>query len=158
MTRIYIDCGIHDQVPRRAPRLERHRALRRALARRQDLHRRSGPVDHGSRHRGEVQHQALARGLRVRFVSGAFFVWRAAVLISAPLYLGISTTCKLCCIPPLRRGAECSFANRSCPSPPVGVVSTKQQREKYRQRLLTAFEPHYHPDHSVPRFVFPLSC
>ncbi|KAK0506225.1 DENN domain-containing protein [Armillaria luteobubalina] len=38
----------------------------------------------------------------------------------------------------------------SCPSPPAGVVSTKQQREKYRQRLLAAFESHYHPDHSVP--------
>ncbi|KAK0208211.1 DENN domain-containing protein [Desarmillaria ectypa] len=38
----------------------------------------------------------------------------------------------------------------SCPSPPAGVVSTKQQREKYRQRLLAAFEAHYHPDHSVP--------
>ncbi|KAG2350349.1 hypothetical protein BDR05DRAFT_899202 [Suillus weaverae] len=38
----------------------------------------------------------------------------------------------------------------SCPSPPPGVVSAKQQRDKYRQRLLIAFEPHYHPDHSVP--------
>ncbi|KAH7883590.1 DENN domain-containing protein [Phlebopus sp. FC_14] len=38
----------------------------------------------------------------------------------------------------------------SCPSPPLGVVSTKQQRDRYRQRLLAAFEPHYHPDHSVP--------
>ncbi|KIK93749.1 hypothetical protein PAXRUDRAFT_786486 [Paxillus rubicundulus Ve08.2h10] len=38
----------------------------------------------------------------------------------------------------------------SCPSPPPGIVSTKQQREKYRQRLLAAFEPHYHPDHGVP--------
>ncbi|KAI9572960.1 DENN domain-containing protein [Boletus coccyginus] len=38
----------------------------------------------------------------------------------------------------------------SCPSPPPGIVSTKQQREKYRQRLLAAFEPHYHPDHSIP--------
>ncbi|KAG6911964.1 hypothetical protein DXG01_000212 [Tephrocybe rancida] len=38
----------------------------------------------------------------------------------------------------------------SCPSPPAGVVSVKQQRDKYRQRLLTAFESHYHPDHSVP--------
>jgi EEF1A N-terminal glycine/lysine methyltransferase len=44
----------------------------------------------------------------------------------------------------------------NCSNPPVGVVSTKQQREKYRQRLLLAFEPHYHPDHSVPRFV--LQC
>ncbi|KAI6047633.1 DENN domain-containing protein [Pisolithus marmoratus] len=38
----------------------------------------------------------------------------------------------------------------SCPSPPPGVVSAKQQRDKYRQRLLSAFEPHYHPDHCVP--------
>ncbi|KAF9459896.1 AEX-3 domain-containing protein [Collybia nuda] len=38
----------------------------------------------------------------------------------------------------------------SCPSPPVGAVSVKQQREKYRQKLLAAFESHYHPDHSVP--------
>lgn len=38
----------------------------------------------------------------------------------------------------------------SCPSPPPGVVSSKQQRDKYRQRLLSAFEPHYHPDHCVP--------
>jgi hypothetical protein len=27
-----------------------------------------------------------------------------------------------------------------------------QQREKYRQKLLAAFESHYHPDHSVPRY------
>ncbi|KAK7058963.1 hypothetical protein VNI00_001587 [Paramarasmius palmivorus] len=38
----------------------------------------------------------------------------------------------------------------SCPSPPPGCVSTKQQREKYRQRILTAFDSHYHPDHSIP--------
>ncbi|KAI0296199.1 hypothetical protein BC826DRAFT_908484 [Russula brevipes] len=37
-----------------------------------------------------------------------------------------------------------------CASPPAGVVSMKQQREKYRQRLLSAFDSHYHPDHSVP--------
>ncbi|TFK30441.1 DENN domain-containing protein [Coprinopsis marcescibilis] len=38
----------------------------------------------------------------------------------------------------------------SCPSPPPGIISTKQQRDKYRQRLLAAFESHYHPDHCVP--------
>ncbi|KIY71624.1 hypothetical protein CYLTODRAFT_441142 [Cylindrobasidium torrendii FP15055 ss-10] len=38
----------------------------------------------------------------------------------------------------------------SCPSPPPGVVSVKAQREKYRARLQTAFDAHYHPDHSVP--------
>ena len=42
---------------------------------------------------------------------------------------------------------------RNCASPPSGVVSQKQQRDKYRQRLLTAFDIHYHPDHSVPRSV-----
>lgn len=26
----------------------------------------------------------------------------------------------------------------------------KAQRDKYRQRILAAFEPHYHPDHCVP--------
>src|SRR5258707_15343378 len=30
----------------------------------------------------------------------------------------------------------------------------KQQREKYRQRLLSAFDSHYHPDHSVPRYGY----
>ncbi|EAU93109.1 DENN domain-containing protein [Coprinopsis cinerea okayama7 len=38
----------------------------------------------------------------------------------------------------------------SCPSPPPGVISTKQQRDKYRQRLIAAFESHYHPDHCIP--------
>lgn len=38
----------------------------------------------------------------------------------------------------------------SCASPPPGSISTKQQRDKYRQKLLAAFEPHYHPDHCVP--------
>ncbi|KAF7306924.1 DENN domain-containing protein [Mycena indigotica] len=41
----------------------------------------------------------------------------------------------------------------SCPSPPAGAVSVKQQREKYRQKLLAAFDSHYHPDHSIPRRV-----
>ncbi|KAJ3760366.1 DENN domain-containing protein [Lentinula raphanica] len=40
--------------------------------------------------------------------------------------------------------------SRNCMSPPAGCVSTKQQREKYRQRLQTAFDQHYHPDHSIP--------
>ena len=43
--------------------------------------------------------------------------------------------------------------NRSCLTPPAGIVSVKKQRELYRQRLLAAFDPHYHPDHGVPRLV-----
>ncbi|KAG6900135.1 hypothetical protein C0993_002480 [Termitomyces sp. T159_Od127] len=38
----------------------------------------------------------------------------------------------------------------SCPVPPSGVISMRHQRDKYRQRLLAAFDSHYHPDHSVP--------
>ncbi|KAF7784321.1 hypothetical protein Agabi119p4_486 [Agaricus bisporus var. burnettii] len=38
----------------------------------------------------------------------------------------------------------------SCSSPPVGFVSQKQQRDRFRQRLLAAFEGHYHPDHCIP--------
>ena len=38
----------------------------------------------------------------------------------------------------------------NCSAPPAGSVSTKTQRDKYRQRILAAFEPHYHPDHCVP--------
>ncbi|KAF8622463.1 hypothetical protein AX15_006984 [Amanita polypyramis BW_CC] len=38
----------------------------------------------------------------------------------------------------------------NCASPPPGVVSQKLQRDRYRQKLLAAFDIHYHPDHSVP--------
>ena len=55
------------------------------------------------------------------------------------------------------RRALSNCSRRSCPSPPLNAISVKQQREKYRQRLLAAFEPHYHPDHSVPRSPFFLS-
>ena len=38
----------------------------------------------------------------------------------------------------------------NCATPPSGAVSTKQQRDKYRQIVLTAFGPNYHSDHGVP--------
>ncbi|TRM66313.1 AEX-3 domain-containing protein [Schizophyllum amplum] len=43
----------------------------------------------------------------------------------------------------------------NCSSPPPNAISSKQQREKYRQRLLAAFQDgsgqySYHPDHCVP--------
>ena len=38
----------------------------------------------------------------------------------------------------------------NCATPPPGAVSTKQQRDKYRQIILTAFGPNYHSDHGVP--------
>ena len=38
----------------------------------------------------------------------------------------------------------------NCSTPPSGVVSTKQQRDKYRQIILAAFGINYHSDHGVP--------
>ncbi|QRV76710.1 DENN (AEX-3) domain protein [Ceratobasidium sp. AG-Ba] len=38
----------------------------------------------------------------------------------------------------------------NCASPPSGVVSTKQQRDKLRKILLGAFDQFYHPDNAVP--------
>ncbi|KAL5535522.1 hypothetical protein ACEPAF_3616 [Sanghuangporus sanghuang] len=38
----------------------------------------------------------------------------------------------------------------NCASPPPGCISVKQQRDRYRQKLLGAFGEYYHPDHSVP--------
>ncbi|KAG8741009.1 hypothetical protein FRC10_003468 [Ceratobasidium sp. 414] len=38
----------------------------------------------------------------------------------------------------------------NCSSPPNGVVSTKQQRDKLRKILLGAFDQFYHPDNTVP--------
>ncbi len=49
----------------------------------------------------------------------------------------------------MRLYSDINYLN--CASPPPGVVSTKQHRDRYRQKLLAAFEPHYHPDHCVPR-------
>ncbi|KAH8120321.1 AEX-3 domain-containing protein [Phellopilus nigrolimitatus] len=38
----------------------------------------------------------------------------------------------------------------SCAAPPPGCLSVRQQRDKYRAKLLSAFGEFYHPDHSVP--------
>ncbi|KZT44375.1 hypothetical protein SISSUDRAFT_976953 [Sistotremastrum suecicum HHB10207 ss-3] len=38
----------------------------------------------------------------------------------------------------------------TCSSPPPNSISIKQQREKYKQKLLAAFDTYYHPDHGVP--------
>ncbi|EIW86716.1 hypothetical protein CONPUDRAFT_46402 [Coniophora puteana RWD-64-598 SS2] len=68
-----------------------------------------------------------------------------------PWILGLATEARYA----IRPGPEVCVVDLdinylSCSSPPPGIVSQKQQRERYRQRLLAAFEPHYHPDHSVP--------
>ncbi|KAG8906211.1 hypothetical protein FRB99_007356 [Tulasnella sp. 403] len=38
----------------------------------------------------------------------------------------------------------------NCPSPPPGAISVKQQRDKFRKMLLSAFDQYFHPDHGVP--------
>lgn len=68
-----------------------------------------------------------------------------------PWILGLATEARYC----IRPSSEVCVVDLdinylSCPSPPPGVISTKQQREKYRQKLMSAFDAHYHPDHSVP--------
>ncbi|KAJ7293573.1 DENN domain-containing protein [Mycena rebaudengoi] len=63
-----------------------------------------------------------------------------------PWIMGLATEARYS----IRPAPEVCVCDLSCPSPPPGAVSVNQQREKYRQKLLAAFESHYHPDHSVP--------
>ncbi|KIP11944.1 hypothetical protein PHLGIDRAFT_98631 [Phlebiopsis gigantea 11061_1 CR5-6] len=68
-----------------------------------------------------------------------------------PWIMGLATEARYAVRPPPEVcivDLDINYLN--CSSPPAGSVSTKQQRDKYRQKLLTAFEPHYHPDHCVP--------
>ncbi|PCH33648.1 hypothetical protein WOLCODRAFT_112226 [Wolfiporia cocos MD-104 SS10] len=68
-----------------------------------------------------------------------------------PWIIGLATEARYCVrAPPEVCVVDLDINYLNCAAPPPGVVSTKQQRERYRQRLLAAFEPHYHPDHSVP--------
>ena len=86
-------------------------------------------MDHGSCHRSTLRCAPAARGLHRRSVS------------QAPAHQDLPLLTQI-----LQR--DINYLN--CASPPPGSVSTKQQRDKYRQKLLAAFEPHYHPDHCVP--------
>nr|GAT44186.1 predicted protein [Mycena chlorophos] len=63
-----------------------------------------------------------------------------------PWIMGLATEARYS----VRPAPEICVVDLSCPSPPPGAVSVKQQREKYRQKLLAAFDSHYHPDHSIP--------
>jgi len=38
----------------------------------------------------------------------------------------------------------------SCAAPSPGAVSSKQQRDRYRKVLLSAFDAYFHPDYSIP--------
>ncbi|KAJ3575632.1 hypothetical protein NP233_g967 [Leucocoprinus birnbaumii] len=68
-----------------------------------------------------------------------------------PWIIGLSTEARYSVRPPPEVCVcDLDINYLSCPSPPVGSVSQKQQRDKYRQRLLAAFEGHYHPDHCIP--------
>ena len=38
----------------------------------------------------------------------------------------------------------------SCAAPPLGYVSSKGTRDRYRRQLQTAFDAYWHPDCSIP--------
>ncbi|KAH9004017.1 hypothetical protein EDB86DRAFT_2886260 [Lactarius hatsudake] len=63
-----------------------------------------------------------------------------------PWILGLATEARYS----IRAPPEVCICDLTCASLQPGIVSIKQQRERYRQRLLSAFDSHYHPDHSVP--------
>ncbi|KAH9849744.1 AEX-3 domain-containing protein [Lenzites betulinus] len=68
-----------------------------------------------------------------------------------PWIIGLATEARYAMRPPPEVcvvDLDINYLN--CAAPPPGTVSVKQQRERFRQKLLAAFEPHYHPDHSVP--------
>ncbi|KAI0669882.1 AEX-3 domain-containing protein [Trametes maxima] len=68
-----------------------------------------------------------------------------------PWIIGLATEARYAIRPPPEVcvvDLDINYLN--CSAPPPGVVSVKQQRDRFRQRLLAAFEPHYHPDHCVP--------
>ncbi|KZT02704.1 uncharacterized protein LAESUDRAFT_684942, partial [Laetiporus sulphureus 93-53] len=68
-----------------------------------------------------------------------------------PWIMGLATEARYCVRPPPEVCAvDLDINYLNCPAPPAGIVSIKQQRDRYRQKLLAAFEPHYHPDHCVP--------
>ncbi|KAF8274091.1 hypothetical protein EI94DRAFT_1768939 [Lactarius quietus] len=62
-----------------------------------------------------------------------------------PWILGLATEARYS----IRPMPEVCICDLTCASLQSGIVSIKQQRERYRQRLLSAFDPHYHSDHSV---------
>ncbi|KAI0094887.1 AEX-3 domain-containing protein [Irpex rosettiformis] len=68
-----------------------------------------------------------------------------------PWIMGLATEARYSVrVPPEVCLVDLDINYLNCSAPPPGSVSSKTQRDKYRQRILTAFEPHYHPDHCVP--------
>ncbi|KAI0825117.1 AEX-3 domain-containing protein [Trametes gibbosa] len=68
-----------------------------------------------------------------------------------PWIIGLATEARYAMRPPSEVcvvDLDINYLN--CAAPPPGTVSVKQQRDRFRQKLLSAFEPHYHPDHCVP--------
>ncbi|KAI0814978.1 AEX-3 domain-containing protein [Irpex lacteus] len=68
-----------------------------------------------------------------------------------PWIMGLATEARYSVrVPPEVCLVDLDINYLNCAAPPSGSVSMKAQRDKYRQRILAAFEPHYHPDHCVP--------
>lgn len=69
-----------------------------------------------------------------------------------PWIMGVATEARYAMrLPPEVCVCDLDVNYVSCPSPPPGVVSVKQQRDKYRQRLIQAFDGHYKPDNCIPK-------
>ena len=99
------------------------------------------------------------RSTSMTLVRGSWVLQRKLDMQSAHLQRSALSTCKWFSFMfnvsySYDRYSDINYLN--CSSPPPGIVSTKQQRDRYRQRLMAAFEPHYHPDHCVPRSVMVL--
>ncbi|KAG9026759.1 hypothetical protein FRB95_008508 [Tulasnella sp. JGI-2019a] len=68
-----------------------------------------------------------------------------------PWIIAMSTEARYC-VRPMPEVCVCDLDINyvNCPTPPVGAVSVKQQRDKFRKMLLGAFDQYFHPDHGVP--------
>ncbi|KAF8516154.1 DENN domain-containing protein [Hysterangium stoloniferum] len=50
----------------------------------------------------------------------------------------------------VRPSPEVCICDFSCAAPSPGAVSTKQQRDRYRKIILSAFDAYFHPDYAIP--------
>lgn len=55
----------------------------------------------------------------------------------------VHTTAEVCIV-------DLDINHVSCAAPPLGYISSKATRERYRRQLLTAFDAYWHPDCSIP--------
>ncbi|WVF69649.1 hypothetical protein IAT40_004428 [Kwoniella sp. CBS 6097] len=68
-----------------------------------------------------------------------------------PYIIGMPTECRYLLAPPGEVVVvDIDTNSLSCKSPPVGIITPRQRREKVKQKLLAALGPHYPSDRSIP--------